>query len=301
MERNTKLERLRENSKQGNSLHIGVVTFNGLKYVQNTIAAIKKTCNVPYKLHVVDGGSTDGTREWLACQSNIETIYHKKNLGFAAGINDLADAIFSKDTEALFLLSGSDVMPYPHAIDLMVNAAETTDADWIFSHELRVWDILAMYPDMTKKFGNTYILKGDTFEDYLRFKPALTSITYPMFPIADCRNFVLMKSSLFWKCGYADEGYWPNGYFEDNDYCELARLYGVKTIMTDGAWYFHFWSRTAFEGGGMERHLKHLNLNRMYYTRKWGGNVGSERLINPQIRKLNRDDEEETNASGLAV
>ena len=83
---------------------------------------------------------------------------------------------------------------------------------------------------------------------------------------------------MFDKIGYADVNYWPSGYFEDNDYCRRALLMGAKAIKAEGAWFFHFWSRAAFETNLGEIYGKQLQNCAQYYFKKWGGMVGDERF-----------------------
>lgn len=56
-------------------LSVVLGTFNRLPYLQSTIKnIIGQNIEIPYEIIVIDGGSTDGTKEWLIKQKHILTI-----------------------------------------------------------------------------------------------------------------------------------------------------------------------------------------------------------------------------------
>lgn len=61
-----------------------VVTFNRLDLLKRCVAALKGQTRAPEEIIIVDNGSTDGTREWLASQSGL-TILLQSNVGSAGG------------------------------------------------------------------------------------------------------------------------------------------------------------------------------------------------------------------------
>ena len=59
-----------------------LLTFNKLEYTKKCIESIKKYTSGNYEIIVVDNNSTDGTKEWLIEQKNINYIFNKKMLVF---------------------------------------------------------------------------------------------------------------------------------------------------------------------------------------------------------------------------
>jgi GT2 family glycosyltransferase len=280
-------------------LTIGVVAYNGQKHLKLCLQSIRDTVSdqIPHRIVVVDGNSTDGTREWLGTQSDVKTLLHDKNWGFVAGINDLAMETWKDETteKDFLLLMGSDTLAYPGSIDAMYNHMVATDYDWIFGREVKIWDFLGVFPQYQDKFEpNTYVMKGDEFPEYKAWhyeqegrELDQAPEVWRIWPERDCRNFVIMRSNLFLKCGWCDELYWPNGYYEDNDYCHRAMLAKMKTGQCNSE-YFHFWSRTAFEGRGLQKHSDYLAANKVRYLEQWGGMPGLELIVRTEIRKLPR-------------
>ena len=60
-----------------------VVAFNGLRWIERCVESVS---NAGADLLLIDNGSTDGTREWLASQG-IETLHRDDNPGFGAANN----------------------------------------------------------------------------------------------------------------------------------------------------------------------------------------------------------------------
>lgn len=58
-----------------NPLSIIIVTYNRLPYLQKCIASIHGATAVPYRILVVDDGSTDGTVKWLQSQEERGKIW----------------------------------------------------------------------------------------------------------------------------------------------------------------------------------------------------------------------------------
>ncbi len=74
-------------------IHICVVTFNRLPYLQKCVASIIAGTTYPYRLWVIDDSSRDGTREWLLKQraeKKIDAVtLNKTNIGTAKCFNKI--------------------------------------------------------------------------------------------------------------------------------------------------------------------------------------------------------------------
>ena len=95
------------------SLSIIIPSYNGIKALQSTVLTLQK--NAPEaEIVVVDGGSTDGSKEWLAQQGNI-VLHEVKNFGYAHAINRGCE-IARND---ILVLMNSDVLLEQPAIKMM--------------------------------------------------------------------------------------------------------------------------------------------------------------------------------------
>ena len=65
---------------------IYTLSWNRLEYTKRCIGAVKKMTNYPYDHVVIDQGSTDGSREWLA-KNHKMVIQLDENIGIPKAIN----------------------------------------------------------------------------------------------------------------------------------------------------------------------------------------------------------------------
>jgi GT2 family glycosyltransferase len=77
---------------------VGIIipTYNRLEFLTQCIDSIRQNCNISHEVIVVDGGSTDGTIEYLKSQQDIQSIFEGEltgavnacNAGFSASVAD---------------------------------------------------------------------------------------------------------------------------------------------------------------------------------------------------------------------
>ena len=66
--------------------NITVVTYNRLDLTKKCLESLQNNTMYPYKLTIIDNGSTDGTLEWLE-DNQYNFISLGENLGIAKGYN----------------------------------------------------------------------------------------------------------------------------------------------------------------------------------------------------------------------
>jgi glycosyltransferase involved in cell wall biosynthesis len=64
-----------------------IPTYNRLKLLQRTLASVRRQSHADYEIIVVDDGSTDATREWLASNSGSIRVVQESNRGPGAARN----------------------------------------------------------------------------------------------------------------------------------------------------------------------------------------------------------------------
>ena len=72
-------------AKPANSVAAVVVTHDRLSLLKNCVAALRAQTRPLDAIIVADNGSTDGTREWLAGESDLKVVSTQANLGTAGG------------------------------------------------------------------------------------------------------------------------------------------------------------------------------------------------------------------------
>jgi len=272
---------------------IGIVSYGNLPFLQLAIRGIKETLTKDADILVIAAKPKDGEMQGWLFDHGIAFIPNGSNIGFAGSINDIFayswmgernNAIVSPEARATkydnVIIMGNDVIPYPGALDAMINCAETTDWEWICASQFDSKSLVARYPEAAQYF------KGDTLE-FTNFDARPWEMHKEIHApniepdaLKDVRNLALFKRSVFDKTGYADVNFWPNAYFEDNDAARRANLCGVKACGLSEAAYFHFWSRTIHQGENRQ-HSKFFERNLGHYIHKWGGAVGGESYSQP--------------------
>jgi len=317
---------------------IGIVTFGNLPFTQLTIRALRKNTKRAVDFFVIVGkpGDTD-TEEWLKAE-NIPHLAHEVNKGFPASLNDIytfawkgfgpspwQDAAYAcrpdhPDDYDHLIIAGNDIVPYPRAVDALMETAETTDYEWVASSQLDVESLCRFHPEVIQHFGsesgNFDEARGKNFpfehwdlrrrrgEGCLECQTMGNScpehghireyvpLVRPWEIHTDFRPPSIEPNAMrdchnlcLFKRSVAEKiGYidvnFFPAYFSDNDYNRRAMLAGVKGCTLPHAAYFHFWSRTIHQGSGGSNATFYSN-NAQYYREKWGGLPGDEAFTVP--------------------
>lgn len=259
---------------------IGLVSFGNLPFLELALRGIQETLTRSADVLVVVAKADDSEMRQFLDARHIRYIQNEENKGFAGSINDIFEYGWVQCDYDTITIQGNDVIPYPGALDGMIEAAETTDWEWLCASQFDSKSLVARYPE-TRQF-----FRGDNLE-FTDFDSRPWEIhkdfrTPEIEPdsLKDVRNLAMFKRSVFEKIGYADVNFWPNAFFEDNDAARRANAAGVKSCGLSGSAYFHFWSRTIHQGVSRP-HAEYFNRNGGHYVHKWGGPVGGERYSLP--------------------
>lgn len=198
--------------------------FNCLAHTQAMVESLRATIPfwISYEIILVDDGSTDGTREWLAGLGEpFRVILNERNEGYAAATNRGAAAARGK---VLALLNNDLVLlrgwlrPMLHALTLLGGRAGLV-GNVQLSAESREVD----------HSGVWVTLKGKPEHD--RRRPGLASLLFRPAPSAFAVTgaCVLVRAATWRRLGGFDEAY-VNG-CEDVDLCLRARQAGLVNVI----------------------------------------------------------------------
>lgn len=265
---------------------IGIVTFGNLEFTKLAVRGIRETMTRDADLFIIVGKPNDFETDYWVCEQGILHIWHQENMGFPASINDIYDfagwAGGRREPYDAIIIMGNDVVPYPGAIDALIEAAEDPKLaqwEWFCASQFDVKSLIARYPEARQFFHGEDCLFTDfnarPWEMHKDFRePFIEPDT-----LKDVHNLALFKRSVFEKIGYIDVNFFP-AYFSDNDYAHRANLAGVKACGLPHSAYFHFWSRTIHQGSGGST-PQNFASNAAYYGKKWGGPVNGETFAVP--------------------
>ena len=234
-------------------LAIIIPVLNCLDYTRQMISTI--STQKPYKLILLDNGSTDGTKKYfdsLAKVENIKVVHFKENIGVCPAWNFGISLAIRKFNSRYFFIPNNDILLHPRCIDLLLEAIKSPKAS------------LVSATDVSGRVCAPLDVLG------LRVPTETNLIEAP-----DFSCFITKKETIE-RVGYFDEKFYP-AYFEDNDYHYRINLAGLKAVKTNRALYFHYGSRSIKNNDQIKTTADYgYTINRDYYYRKWGGLPGAE-------------------------
>ncbi len=283
---------------------LAVCAYGGLPFLKMGMDVVRKT-----EVDILVIAAKPGDEEmiqWLRSQPCF-IIAHGENMGFAGAINDMLDFAFTNGDYDSLIIMGSDVVPMEGAIEAMVRCADENEFEMVCGSEFNSRFLVDNYPEARKFFrGENLIFTDFGARPWLLHKERQSGIE--PHSRKDIRNFTLFKRSAFEKAGYADVGFYSNGYYEDLDACRRLDRTNVTACGLKDAPFFHLWSRTVHQGEKRD-HGKLFRQNEHLYLEKWGGLWGKETyelpyhgdpyelapglILQPDLKISSRDQEKE--------
>ena len=232
-----------------------ILTCNGWEYTEQVLNSIKINTKEPYKIIVIDNGSTDGTVDRLRADRAVLHIENSYNLGFAQGFNL---GLMLVDTP-YFVLSNSDVIVTKNWLSRMRYNIDSDEK------------LLILGPRSNRVSGPQQIndvpyTDNASLEEYARAGLPVTQNPITPFPRI-VFFFVLIKSIALQKVGFFDEIF-KLGNFEDDDYCIRTIRAGYKAAFDNTTFIHHYGSRT-FTINEID-YAKTMAENQSKFERKWG-------------------------------
>ena len=249
---------------------IVIPVFNKVEYTMQCIdALIENTPHDLYEVIIVDNGSTDATKEFLAClEGDVKVITNKKNVGFAKACNQ---GVHVASGEYLLFLN-NDTEVQSGWIEPMVSMLEHNQSVAATSCKM-------LFPDGTIQHAGVMIIDDKKLPDPLvarhiyygypsDYPEANLTRTYQALTAA-C---LLVRKSAFREVAGFDEEFW-NGY-EDIDLCFKLQQKGWLLAYQPKSVIIHHESKS-----GPERFsgIKH-NIERLHH--KWLQIIEPDFVIN---------------------
>jgi glycosyltransferase involved in cell wall biosynthesis len=135
-------------------LSIVTPVLNGRKYIQHTIESIQKL-KIPFEHIVVDGGSTDGTVEYVKQFPHIKLMHQIGNNGMYEAIHQG----FMESKGDYITWVNSDDFIIKKGYELMYNCIYAKKADLIYSNSIYHFIENLKYKKMYAKYFGRYLLK----------------------------------------------------------------------------------------------------------------------------------------------
>lgn len=242
-----------------------IVTYNNMSTIDNAVSSLLKYTEAPFRLYVVDNGSTDGTVEHIEKNyPQVTLIRSGGNIGFGKAHNIIMDKLDSD----YHVVINPDIIIRDDVISKLSAFLDENEDIGMASPEIR-------FPD-----GRLQILgkRAPTLRYLVASRmrgggePGKTLRKYAMLdcdlskPI-DIQNatgcFMFIRTKLFKELGGFDKRYFM--YFEDSDLTRSVNR-SSRTVYYPGATVYHEWGRESKK----KFKLKLVQINSMInYFLKW--------------------------------
>lgn len=236
-----------------------IPAFNQLAYCRQCVGSILAHTEVPYKLILVDNGSTDGVSEYFDGVPGATIVHTGRNLGFAAGVN----AGWAHAEGHVLLLNSDTIVP-------------RVSGDWLG----RLVRALTSSSDIGMVGPRSNCVSGSQQIDGLDLNSidAINAVAEAraseyegdLRDVARLVGFcLLIRDKVAQDIGPLDEGY-GIGNYEDDDYCVHVLRAGWRICIAEDCFVFHYGGRTFLGMGIVDEQWKDLMAaNRRRFTAKW--------------------------------
>lgn len=220
--------------------------FNKLNLTRPCLESIhREGASVSFEIVVVDNGSTDGSRQWLADEERagrLRAVINPENLGFARGCN--LGAAAARGRYLLFL--NNDMEVTSGWLEPLVGTLDSDPDAGIVGARL-------LFADDTVQHGGVALIQTAT-DGWVHLGGMHLSYQMPAdrqgVQNAQCMQIVtgaclMIRPEVFRAVGGFDERYWNGN--EDVDLCLKARELGWDVIYRGESVVYHYESRSGPE------------------------------------------------------
>jgi GT2 family glycosyltransferase/glycosyltransferase involved in cell wall biosynthesis len=247
-----------------------IITYNQWEYTKKCVDSIKKFTKIPYKILIVDNGSTDETKEYLKKLKDVDVILNKENKGFPIACNQA----ISKTSDDYVLILNNDVVVTQGWLERLVEIAELNPSVGLIGPVSN--KVSGLQADEDAKYDS--IEKMHLYARKNLEKNYNQRLFFPRIAFL-C---TLIRRDVIDRIGGLDERFSPGNY-EDDDFCLRAQLAGYKTLIAKDVFIHHYGSK-SFKAEGIEKYNEYLERNRKIFVDKWGATPDEIWLKNKSIK-----------------
>lgn len=234
---------------------IVIPAHNQLEYCRLCVDSIHRHATRPFKLILVDNGSTDGVSEYFDSVPDADVAHSRTNRGFAGGVN-----LGLERAEGHVILLNSDTIVTPgwlERLERVFDDAQVGMAGPVTNYASGPQHIEGIEPDSIEAID---AYAHNRAEKYANKTQSVTRLV----------GFCLMiRDEVLQSVGKFDEEF-GIGNFEDDDYCRRVREAGHRLCIAEDCFVFHFGHRT-FQGMGIvgDEWEALMDRNADRYSKKW--------------------------------
>ena len=227
-----------------------IPNWNGEELLKICLPSLIKQNFNDFEVIIVDNGSTDGSVSYIENNfPDFKIIKNKKNLGFAAAVNQ---GIKNSKSRYIALINNDTELEKSCLYYLVQSAKVHSEVGFVAAKMLNFYkrDIIDSAGDYIDIVGH-----GNNIGLGEKDGPKFNKAEY-VFLVTGGGS--LFKREVFDKVGFFDEDYFA--YFEDADLCFRAQLAGFKGWFEPKARIYHIHKATASKLGPFVEYLQFRNM-----------------------------------------
>lgn len=229
---------------------VAIPNWNGLPFLKQCIHGLRNQSLRDFQILVVDNGSSDGSQQWLSAQKDIEAIYNRHNLGFAAANNQALAAARGR----VFVTLNNDTLPDARFLETLITTLDT-DPQLGSAAAVMVW---SHKPKIVASAGIDFHKDG-TATDHMAGMPLDAVQGQEVFGAS--AGAAGYRTEVLQSLGGFQEDYFA--YLEDADLAWLMRLRGYGCQVAKDAIVSHAYSATLGSQSATKRFLISRNRIRL--------------------------------------
>lgn len=241
-----------------------IPAYNNLWDLHACWTSIRKNTSIPYRLIVIDNGSTEEVA-YQADQNNIEVIRNPKNMGFAYACNQ---GIKATNGDYVVILN-SDTIVTPGWLERMLWHMERDPKVGMVGPSTNFAASIQQIRPGYRTERELYDFSENLFKQNRRKSLEVEKI------VGVC---MLMRRSMLEEIGLFDTRF-GLGNYEDDDICLRARIAGYKILWAQDVFVHHAGSKT-FKILDVD-YQKLLEENRSKFNQKWGLVLNKAQISSP--------------------
>ena len=226
------------------NIDIIICIHNALDDVRNCLESISQYTTEPYNLILVDDGSDEPTKEFLASFASREPRCKLIRNETAMGYTYAANIGMKESQSPYFVLLNSDTIVGPDWIDRMYRVFLGDEEVGIVGplSNTASWQSV---PELSENgdWAANQLPEGLTVSEMAKNIAKYSGCIFPAVPLLN--GFCLMiRKKVIDRIGYFDERTFGQGYGEEDDFNLRAEEAGWKKVIVDDVYVFHAQSRS---------------------------------------------------------
>ncbi len=222
------------------TVSVVVCIHNALYDVEECLLSLWQNRTFPYEIILVDDGSDEETRDYVAKFAEITGVKLLRN-DVASGYTKAANKGLHASESDYVILLNSDTIVTAGWVEKMITCFRKNEKAGIvspLSNAASYQSVPEIHDSVTGDWKINTLEDGITLEMMGQIVEMTSEHVYPQVPVLNGFCFMISRQVIN-TIGYLDEESFPRGYGEEVDYCLRAGKAGFELRIVDDTYIFH--------------------------------------------------------------